>query len=126
LRTFCTVNLVFSLIRLWGGEEPNSRKHRMLLNYLDLISAVKIAHKRVMSPSRIARYEFYMHRYLKTLLELYPGTAITPNQHMCLHFGSMLNQFGPVHSWRTFPFERYNYLLQQTKTNMKFGMCEVV
>ena len=120
-RSFCTVNLVISLIRLWGVKPEDSRKHRMLVNFLDLVAAVKIAHMRVMTPERIAQYEFYIHRYLKTLLDLYPGTSMAPYQHRCLHLGSMLRQFGPVHAWRTFPFERFNYLLQQTKTNMKFG-----
>ena len=120
-RTFCTVNLVVSLIRLWGHEPKNSRKHQMLVNFLNLVAAVKIAHMRVLTPERITQYEFYMHRYLKNLLELYPGTAMAPYQHLCLHFGSMLRQYGPVHAWRTFPFERYNYLLQQTSTNRKFG-----
>jgi hypothetical protein len=122
-RTFCTVNLVFSLIRLWGHEDKESRQYCMLVNFLDLVTAVELAHRRVMTPPRIAQYEFYMHRYLTTLLELYPGTALTPNQHLSLHLGAMLRNFGPVHAWRTFPFERYNYLLQQTETNMKFGIC---
>ena len=124
-RTFCTVNLVFSLIRLWGQEDKSSRKYRMLVNFMDLVTAIKIAHFRTMTPSRISQYEFHVHRYMTTLLDLYPGTRITPNQHLSLHYGSMLRQFGPTHAWRSFPFERSNYLMQQTKTNMKFGAHKV-
>ena len=124
-RTFCTINLVFSLIRLWGREDKDSRKHRMLANFMDLITAVKIAHSRTMTPSRISQYEFHMHRYMVTLLELYPGTRVAPNQHLSLHYGSLLRQFGPTHAWRSFAFERYNYFMQKTKTNMKFGVYEV-
>ncbi|KAJ3752746.1 hypothetical protein EV360DRAFT_18877, partial [Lentinula raphanica] len=52
---------------------------------------------------------------------LYPHTRITPYQHMMLHFGDLLRRFGPVHSWRCFAFERFNYILQTTKTNSRFG-----
>jgi len=97
----------------------------MLVNFVDLITAVKIAHYRTMTPSRISKCEFHMHRYMTTLLELYPGTAITPNQHLSLHYGPMLRQFGPTHAWRSFAFEQYNYLMQQTKTNMKFGAYDM-
>jgi hypothetical protein len=120
-QAFCIINLPVTLIWLWGSREASSREHQMLSNFLDLVAAVKLGTMRKMTPQRISQYEFYMERYLKTLLELYPSTDIGPYQHMSLHFGDQLHWFGPTHAWRCFPFERYNYLLQKIKTNYHFG-----
>lgn len=120
-RAFCTINLPITLIRLWGSRPKDSREHRMLVNFMHLVTAVKLATMRKTSPSRIAQYEDHMHQYLEGVLVLFPGTGITPYQHMALHFGEQLRRFGPTHSWRCFPFERYNYLLQKIPTNNKFG-----
>lgn len=121
-RTFCTINLVFTLTRLWGPEPKGSRKRRMLDNFMHLVTAIKLANMRKMTTARILRYEFHIHQYLTTLLDLYPGTTISPYQHLSLHYGALLRRFGPTHAWRCFPFERYNYLLQKIPTNSKFGM----
>lgn len=75
-----------------------------------------------MSEGQITDYEAHMHKYLTSLLDLYPNTNITPYQHLALHFGPLLRRFGPTHAWRCFPFERYNYLVQQIPTNSKPGM----
>ena len=120
-KSFCTINLPITLIRLWGAKPHDSREYRMLANFMHLVTAVKLATMRQMTERRILKYESHMRKYLTTLLELYPDTTITPYQHMALHFGDMLRRFGPTHAWRCFPFERYNYLLQQTPTNSKFG-----
>ncbi len=116
-RSFCSINLVVTLIRIWGLEAPESEKGRMLENFLHLVSAVKYACLRVVNGESINAYESHMYTYLRTLFELYPGTELVPNQHMALHFGDHLRRFGPTHSWRCFAFERYNFLLQQVETN---------
>ncbi|RXW12826.1 hypothetical protein EST38_g13028 [Candolleomyces aberdarensis] len=72
----------------------------------------------------IKQYEYHMHAYLTSLLQLYPATKITPYQHMSLHFGDQLRNFGPVHAWRCFVYERYNHLLQAIPTNQRFGDLE--
>ena len=120
-RTFCIINLVFTLTRLWGSEPETSRDRRMLDNFMHLVTAVKLASMRCMTPERIAQYTFHMHQYLTTLLDLYPGATIAPYQHLALHFQTFLQRFGPTQGWHCFAFERYNYLLQKIPTNMKFG-----
>ena len=94
----------------------------MLDNYLDLVKAVELATRYTQTEANIADYEHHMERYLRTLLELYPQIDIQPYQHLALHFGEHLRRFGPTHSWRCFPFERYNGILQRIPTNLKFGM----
>lgn len=119
-RTFCTVNLPVTLIRLWGGAQEGSIERRRLDNFMYLVTAVKLATMNAMNEQRILEYEANMRRYLETLLELYPAIRLTPYQHLSLHFGRHLRMFGPVHAWRCFPFERYNFLIQSIPTNNKF------
>jgi hypothetical protein len=120
-RAFCTINLPITLIRLWGGKDKDTREHRMLVNFMHLVTAIKLATMRTMTPTRIEQYQSHMHQYLQSLLDLYPHTSITPYQHLSLHFGAHLQRFGPNQAWRCFPFERYNFLMQQIPTNSKFG-----
>lgn len=120
-KTLCTIRLPISLIRLWGTRPPGSRTREVLMNYMDLVHAVQLASLRELTPLQVERYEFYMHRYLTRLLELYPGTSISPYQHLSLHFGEHLRRWGPPHSWRCYAFERFNGLMQNIPTNSKFG-----
>lgn len=122
-KTFCTVHLVVSLPRLWGDDSmENDRFRRLLENFMKLVTAVKLASMRVMTIQRADLYHWYMHEYLTSLRVLFPENDLVPNQHNSLHLSTFLKRFGPVHSWRTFVFERYNYLLQNIPTNQKFGM----
>jgi hypothetical protein len=120
-RSFCSIHLVVTLIRIWGPSGLESRFYKMLQNYMDLVTAVKIASMRTMTPTRIASYNHYMDRYLKDVLELYPQVNLSPYHHLSCHFGELLQRFGPTHAWRCWIFERINYKLQQIPTNKKFG-----
>lgn len=124
-RTACTVNLVITLIRLWAPLAVDSQQHKMLDNFMDLITAVKLATRREIRDEDITNYQFYMHRYLTGVVRLYSDSGdekkLLPYHHISLHFGRFLSNFGPTHSWRCFPFERYNRRLQQIPTNGKFG-----
>jgi hypothetical protein len=120
-KTFCMQTLPVALIRLWGGQAEHSKERRRLDNFMHLVSAVKLATMHRMTEQRITEYEYHIRQYLQTLISLYPGTSITPYQHLSLHFGRHLRLFGPVHAWRCFPFERFNYILQQFPTNERFG-----
>lgn len=124
-RTFCSVNLPITLIRMWGSMQEGSKEHRMLVNFMHLVTAVNFGTMRRVSSQIIECYEYHMHEYLTTLLDLYPGTEITPYQHLSLHHGPILRAFGPTHGWRCFPFERCNGRLQQIPTNKKFGKSAV-
>ncbi|KAI0082155.1 hypothetical protein K474DRAFT_1586297, partial [Panus rudis PR-1116 ss-1] len=121
-RSLCTIYLVKTLTRLWGSEQH--RNHPMLVNYLSLVTAINLAHKRCLSRADIKQYRMHMHHYLRGIRTLYPYADITPNQHLSLHLADVLERFGPVHAWRCFPFERYNGMLQDIPTNNKFGELE--
>ena len=121
-RTVCTVNLVTTLVPMWGVAPEGSKWKMVLDNFMDLVAAVKIAHLRTLTPKQIKKYQTIMHRYLRTLQELYPHAPITSLQHMSLHLPELMRRFGPVHAWRCFAFERYNGVLQSIPTNYKFGI----
>ncbi len=120
-RSACTINLVVTLIRLWGTKDRENRYFHMLSNFMDLVTAIKIAHKRSQTPQTRNQYTFYMRRYLSRMLTLYPSVTFTPNQHLSLHFEEHLERFGPTHASRCFVFERENLVLQKFPKNMKHG-----
>ena len=56
-------------------------------------------------------------KFCKRSTELYGETAITPNMHMHCHLATCLQEFGPIHSFWLFPFERYNGILEGQPSN---------
>ncbi|KAI5992857.1 hypothetical protein EDC04DRAFT_2910994 [Pisolithus marmoratus] len=107
-RSVGTIHLVITLIRLWGFD--TGRKGKMLVNYIHLVTAIHWANMHTTSKSTAEEYMFHMLEYLRGL-------------HFTL--ATCLLAFSPVHSWRTWAFERYNYMLQNIKTNNKFGELEL-
>lgn len=118
-RTLCTVHMPITLIRLWGTSQD--RKRRMLDNYMDLIAAIQIGGMLQTSEEYIQLYEEYIMRYLRTMKVLYLEASIKPNHHLAVHLIMFLRQFGPVHSWRAYAFERFNHMLQNIDTNRRIG-----
>ncbi|TFY77450.1 hypothetical protein EWM64_g6562 [Hericium alpestre] len=122
-RTACTIHLPITLIRLWGNED--GRFKEMLENFIDLIVAVEIGSMLSVSSEHASLYDMLMKRYLDGVNALYKEANFVPNHHISLHLGDFMCSFGPVHAWRAFATERYNYLLQQVNTNQKFGDMEL-
>ncbi|TFY54356.1 hypothetical protein EVJ58_g8918 [Rhodofomes roseus] len=115
----CTINFVFTLVRLWGNE--TGRKRDMLSNYMDLVTAVVVSSMLEINEDLIQLYETSIMQYLTSLKQLYKEAEIVPNHHLAMHVGAFLRAFGPVHSIRTFFSERMNFVLQSENTNGKFG-----
>lgn len=120
-RALCIVNLPVTLIRTWSFQEE--RRVKMLENFLDVVEAVETFGLLEIGEKQIAAAEVLMRRYLEGVKDLYKGMKIQPNHHLALHIGIFLRLFGPVHSWRAFVFERFNFYLQSINTNMTFGEC---
>lgn len=121
-RVACTVHIPFTLIRLWGHMEGTDRKRKMLDNYMQLVRAIDIAGSLRISEEDIKIYEDCILRYLCDLKSLYKEATIKPNHHFAVHLAAFLRKYGPVHSWRAYVFERFNYLLQSTNTNKRPGL----
>jgi len=118
-RSVGMIHLVITLIRLWGHSQ--GRERQMLNNYMHLVTAIYIASLRSTSSDLASNYTDHFKNYLSGVMELYKEAKVQPVHHACLHFEKLLVGLGPVHSWRTWAFERFNYVLQRTKTNMRFG-----
>ena len=56
-------------------------------------------------------------RFCKQTVEIYGDEAISPNMHMHCHLSSCIKEFGPLHTFWLFPFERYNGILEEQPTN---------
>ena len=125
-RTACTVNLVITLVRLWGLKSPGERQHQMLINFMDLVTACKLAMMRKSNPTRVNQFREHMHRYLETTKTLYVDCALTPNHHLSLHLPRLFENFGPPHAWVCFVFERCVRWLKFIKTNNKFGKLPLI
>ncbi|KAJ3545248.1 hypothetical protein NM688_g5647 [Phlebia brevispora] len=121
-RTFCTINLPITLISLWGCKPLDSREYQLLKNFIDLVTAVKLASARVVTAESLAKYQQYMHGYLSDLLELFPGCTILYNQHKALHIQEVFEYVGPAHVQWCFGFEHGNHELQVINTNNRH--CE--
>lgn len=118
-RTFATVHLVITLVRLWS-HLPDKKVH--LDNFLALVTAVRWATMRSTSADHIRIVREKLVEYLSTMVILFPFDNVRTNQHMALHVAECLSMFGPVHGWWTFPFERYNGVIVRTNTNSRSGM----
>ncbi|KAI9064521.1 hypothetical protein FKP32DRAFT_1611124 [Trametes sanguinea] len=117
-RTIGTVNLVITLVRIWGSSGASDEEREVLENFIHLVCAVDLASRRSMSAERAASYDRHMEAYLQGLRRLYKHQLV-PNHHLSLHLRPLLEAFGPVHGWWAFPFERYNGILQRLNTNSK-------
>ena len=124
-RALGTAYLPISLVRLWGnvtaGDERSARCRQILDITMSLLSAVSIASSRSTSRVNADLYLQYMKSYIAGVRSLFPDYKFRPNHHMALHLHEYLLQFGPVHAWWTFPFERVIGMLQRIPTNGKQG-----
>ncbi|KII88032.1 hypothetical protein PLICRDRAFT_55048 [Plicaturopsis crispa FD-325 SS-3] len=103
----------------------NGRYKEMLDNFMDLVTAVRIAHMRVTSAAHIDAYDTHISRYARGISRLYPDRRIMPSLHAALHLGSdMAGFFGPVHSHSAQFYERYIHTLQRLNTNQIQGEME--
>ena len=128
-RSVCMISLIITLVRLWGpshGAKASSTAAAanlaLLKNFVDLVVAVDCATRRSMCKERARKYDSHMYSYLCGLREIF-AHQLVPNHHMAMHLGECLAAFGPVHSWWTFPFERYNGLIAHKRTNAKPCKC---
>ncbi|KAH7918993.1 hypothetical protein BV22DRAFT_1108228 [Leucogyrophana mollusca] len=118
-RTAGTVNLVITLCRLWGQALPTERERELLENYIALVTAVRWATMRSTSETHIRIVQQHLVQYLDGVVKLFGKAVLVTNHHLSLHIPECLRSFGPVHGWWSFPFERFNGILQRAHTNNK-------
>jgi hypothetical protein len=118
-RVVCTIHLPITLIWLWRDED--GRKRELLGNFMDLVTAVRLANMRVSSPGQVDAYEKSIFRYARGIQTLFPQHPLRPIHHGALHIGDVLRRFGPVHSHGAAHYERHIGFLRQININNKVG-----
>lgn len=123
-KVICSVSLVVTLIRVWGYENAEgveSRRFKMLQNYVDLVHAIHVLFLRETSQKSRGYYKSHMLRYLRTVLDLYPDITLKSNHHLAIHIIADLENLGPGHARSTPVFERVNHALQMINSNQHLG-----
>jgi len=132
-KTCIEFDIPVSVAQLWSretsppGQDNNvtARRDQFFQSIMHLAVAVRWGTSYRTSEHHSKLFEENMVAYLRLLLELYPNIQFCPNHHVALHIGPLLTQFGPVHSWWMFPFERVIGILQKINTNSKMGKYDI-
>ena len=125
-RTALEFDLPVSLVQILSdgklhGSVENDRLRRIVEITLDLAMALAWGLSRRTSTSHAENYLFYMVRYLKGVLELFPDYDLKPIHHYALHIPDILSGFGPLHGTWAFTLERLIGRMQKMNTNHKNG-----
>ena len=120
-RVIYTVHLPITLIRLWGGSDTLADRKSKLENFMDLACTVQIANLRSISNKEIELYKHYIFHYVTTFKLLYKLAKVKPIHHAALHYGDVLQGFGPAHTHGAAFYEQYIHSMQSKNHNMKLG-----
>ena len=63
--------------------------------------------------------DLYLLQYCKTFERLYGPRSITPNMHLHAHLKQCILDYGPLHAFWCYPFERYNGILGSFYSNKR-------
>ena len=119
-RSLACLYILVPLMRLWG-KATGPKASALHLTFL-LVSAIIVATSRTTSTRHADVYLHLMKEYVDGLKEHFPEFDLHPNHHFAFHLRRYLIQYGPMHEWWTFPFERIIGMLQRISTNDKIGM----
>jgi len=110
---------IFSPVVLKGLLDNNDLKCWLLF-----VRACCLLGDRMISVEVISQADSFLTEFCKQFLILYGPTACTPNLHLGLHLKECLLDYGPVHAFWCYSFERCNGCLSKFHTNNK-DMIEV-
>ena len=102
----------FSLISLHDflkGDHLECWRHFVL--------ACRLLTKQTLSSQDILLADALIIQFCKRTEKLYGNEIITPNMHMHCHLKSCIEDYGPLHSFWLFAFERYNGILGSIPSN---------
>ena len=85
--------------------------------WLLFVRACCLLNVRVLSADIVQQADAYLLEFCKHFEFLYGAISCTPNMHLCLHLWECLMDYGPVHAFWCFAFERFNGLLGRYHTN---------
>ena len=83
------------------------------------VLACRILCKQTVSVVEVDLADALLNRFCLRVESLYGNRSITPNLHIHGHIKDVLLDYGPVHEYWLFSFERYNGLMGKQPTNNK-------
>ncbi|KAJ2929408.1 hypothetical protein H1R20_g7676, partial [Candolleomyces eurysporus] len=116
--------------RAWVAKEVDPEEEEELAaclhpddpaNFMKLCQALRLLLSREISDKQIDEAEQLLSAYCSELVTLYGADVIRPNHHYAIHTPECLRDFGPLHGFWTFLFERLNKVLKSYKTNNQSG-----
>lgn len=131
-RSASEFDVTAAIAHVWASDPPGTddeervqRQKLLVKSTVLLAAAIQWATSYRTSGMHAALYLDSLVAYYEVLKTLYPKMSWRPNHHAALHIGPQLLQFGPMHGWWMFVFERVIGLLQKTNTNFKVGECRI-
>ena len=101
---------------------PNNHLRCWLL----FVRACSLLCTRVITVEHIDEADGYLVEFCKQYLSLYGFESCTPNMHLHLHLKECLKDYGTVHSFWCFSFERFNGILGKYHTNNKMTEAQIM
>ncbi|THU81926.1 hypothetical protein K435DRAFT_692588, partial [Dendrothele bispora CBS 962.96] len=113
--------------RFEAPESPVSNLHpNDPANFLKLATALVLFTAHLINDEDVERADILIREYCTELIELYGASVIRPNHHYATHTASNIRNYGPLHEFWTFLFERLNRVLKSYNTaNHSGGELEV-
>ncbi|THU76896.1 hypothetical protein K435DRAFT_878595 [Dendrothele bispora CBS 962.96] len=108
-------------------ESPVSNLHpNDPANFLKLATALVLFTARSINEQEVEQADRLIREYCVELIELYGPSVMRPNHHYATHTASNIRNYGPLHEFWTFLFERLNRVLKSYNTaNHGGGELEV-
>lgn len=103
-RSLFTIQLPLIMIPIWSRKDHV--KTSLLKNFCHLVSLINLALRQELTLEMISSYRHHIKNYLQGSIELFQHCQPTPNHHMAIHLADCLENYGPVRSWWSFPYER--------------------
>ena len=87
--------------------------------WLLFVRACSLLKARVIRKSDIESADLLLLQYCKKFQQIYGQHSITPNMHLHTHLKQCLIDYGPLHAFWCYPFERFNGILGSFHSNRK-------
>ena len=81
------------------------------------VLACRLLCRKILTTRDLQLADALIMQFCKRTEQLYGKEAITPNMHMHAHLRSCIEDYGPIHSFWLYAFERYNGLFEKIPNN---------
>ncbi|KAL0959458.1 hypothetical protein HGRIS_014962 [Hohenbuehelia grisea] len=103
-----------------GLRDPNLHTDDPF-NFFKLSRALRLLLAREITVEEADEADLLLREYCIELIELYGPEVMCQNHHYCTHIRECIRDFGPLHGFWTFLFERINKVLKSYKTSNHAG-----